>query len=79
MKLNIDYSPLQKIVKKMGAKESDWKLPRSEYDYAERRWLDSDEKILREYLKMGRNIEEISKILRRSVKSIEKKIKKMSD
>ena len=79
MKLNLDFGPLEARRKKMSAEKSDFQTAYSPEDWAVRfegtEWTDLDEKRLANlFLRTDESIEEISKILGRSVKSVEEKL-----
>lgn len=79
VELNPDFMQLDEIAKKMNREKSDFKTTYSPEDWAERfegsDWTHLDEKRLTNlFHHSDESIEEISKILGRSVKSVEEKL-----
>ena len=79
MKLSPDFRPLEELEKKISAEKSDFKTTYSPEDWAERfegsDWTHLDDKRLTNlFHHTDESIEEISKTLGRSVKSVEEKL-----
>ena len=76
MKLNPDFSPLEELAKKMGAKKSDWRMNDWALRFDGSEWSYLDEKrLVNLFQTTDESIEEISQTLGRSVASVEAKLK----